>query len=123
MKKVKNETTGGWEMQFGATLISMSEKVLTNVNKKNYKVATIEFVDVHGEIQRTSAIVYEGNYKNEMKVGGLFLATATPSEQGVFIKVSHLDYNGERATDSMFGFDVEEISAEMVPNTAFEEQS
>ena len=108
MRKVVNETTGIEEMQFGGRLLSVSEKVLTNVNGKNYKVGTIEFKDIAEKQQRCTALVYEGNYKNGIKVGETYLCTATPTDQGVIVKMSHLTYNGDRASADMFGFEVVE---------------
>ena len=127
MKKVINKTTGVEEVQFGGKLVSISEQVLTNVNGKNYKVGTIDFEAADSTQKRCTALIYEGNYSHGLKVGETYLATATPTEQGVIVKLSHLTYNGDRATGDMFGF--EPIAAEnagaakgvMQPNVAFDE--
>jgi len=123
MRNVKNEQTGVVEKQFGGTLISISDKILKNSNGKEYKVATVEFEDINEKVQRCTALVYEGNYSKGIEEGETYLCTATPTEQGVIVKMSHLTYNGDRATPDMFGMDVvEEGSADPVKqaNTAFE---
>lgn len=125
MRKVLNETTGIEEMQFGGKLLSISESVLTNINGKKYKVATIEFEDIVGSIKRCTALVYEGNYQHGVTKGETYLCTATPTDQGVIVKMSHLVYNGDRATADMFGFDVVEegtATPTMQPNKEFESQ-
>jgi hypothetical protein len=125
MKKVINKTTGVEEVQFGGKLVSISDTALTNTNGKEYKVATIDFDAVDGSKKRCTALVYAGNYNHGLTVGETYLATATPTPQGVIVKLSHLTYNGDRATSEMFGFAgaVAETQpvAQMQPNTAFEE--
>ncbi len=122
MEKVLNEQTGVEEMKFGGKLISISDKVLTNVNNKNYKVVTIEFEDVNGKEARCSALCYEGNYQHGVDLGETYLCVATPTEQGVIVKMSHLTYNGERATADMFGFETVKETSDPVKqaNTSFE---
>jgi hypothetical protein len=125
MKKVINKVTGIEEVQFGGKLISISDAVLKNVNGTEYRVATIDFEDAAEKTRRCTALVYEKNYSHGLTVGETYLATATPTEQGVIVKLSHLTYNGDRATADMFGFeDVATETApskEMQPNTAFDE--
>lgn len=123
MKKVLNLTTGVEEMQFGGKLVSISDTVLTNTNGKEYKVATIDFEAADGSQKRCTALVYAGNYSHGLKIGETYLATATPTDQGVIVKLSHLTYNGERATADMFGFEAIAAKANpiTVPNKAFEE--
>lgn len=125
MKKVINKTTGVEEVQFGGKLVSISTQVLKNVNGTEYRVATIDFEDTAEKTRRCTALVYEKNYSHGLKVGETYLATATPTDQGVIVKLSHLTYNGDRATAEMFGFEgaIAENApvAQMQPNTAFEE--
>jgi len=109
MKNQVNEVTGNSEMQFISKLLSISEKVLVNVNGKNYKVATIEFVNADGELVRRSAFVYEGNYQNGMEIGTQYLTTAAKTidangEPSVIIHVSHLT-GADRATLDDFQFE------------------
>ena len=122
MKRVKNEHTGREEIQFGATLISISDKVLENSNKKKYKVATIEFENVDGKTVRSTALVYEGNYSKGLEIDQTYLAVATPMDDGaVIIQMSHLVYGGDIPTADMFGFDVvQEVDPVTQPNTEFE---
>ena len=123
MKKVLNETTGVEEVQFGGKLISISDKSLKNVNGTEYRVATIDFEDAEGKVRRCTALVYENNFKHGLTKGETYLATATPTESGVIVKLSHLTYNGDRATAEMFGFEAvaETASPAMQPNKAFDE--
>jgi hypothetical protein len=104
-----NQQTGAQEANFTAKLISMSEKVLTNVNQKNYKVGTIEFKDINEETQRTSCFIFEGNFKHGMVIGESYLTTATLTDQGVICRVSHLTGTPEKATANMFGFESQNI--------------
>lgn len=124
MRKVLNETTGIEEIQFGGKLISISDKVSTNVNGKNYKVATIDFEDASGNQQRCTSLVYEGNYSKGVVVGETYLCTATPTDNGVIVKMSHLTFNGDRATVEMFGFDAvaETAKPAMQPNPEFDKK-
>jgi len=108
MRKVKNETTGQIELRFNAKLLSISDTTLTNTNGKNYKVATVEFADKDGVIQKTSAIVYEGNYKKGMKIGETYMTTARQADDNVYLQISHLVGTGDLATLDMFDFGAEE---------------
>ena len=105
MKFQENKTTGAQEAVFAGKLLSISDKVLQNSNGTNYKVATIEFTDVAGVKRKTSALVYEGNYKHGMKIGEEYSATASLSGNDVYVRVSHLPASGERANADMFGFE------------------
>lgn len=100
-----NPTTNAQEATFGAKLLSISDKTLENSNGKNYKIATVEFKNINDEVCRTSAFVYEGNYNYGMEVGQTYLTTATKADKGVIVRVSHLIYGGQRATEDMFGFE------------------
>ena len=100
-----NPTTGNQEANFSAKLLSISEKTLVNSNDKNYKIATIEFKDINNETQRTSAFIYEGNYKYGMTIGESYLATASQVSDGVIVRLSHLVSNGNRPNADMFGFE------------------
>lgn len=112
-----NPTTGNQEARFEATLLSIADSTRQNSNGTNFKIVSIEFADVNGELQTSSAIAYEGNYNHGMEVGKKYLATATLSGDSVFINVSHLTYMmNTRATVDMFGFAISE-AAEEVLNT------
>lgn len=106
MKFEINPVTNRPEAKFSAKLITLSAKTLENSKGTNYKVATIEFVDDDGVLQRTSGFVFEGNYSKGMKIGETYLATAAIMDNGqdALIQVSHLIANGERATAAMFGY-------------------
>ena len=108
MKFEINETTNNQEASFGAKLLSISGKTLENSNGTRYRIANIEFEDINGNIQKSSAMVYEGNFNYGMEIGKTFLAKATLSGGQVYLQVSHLEYNGSRATADMFGFEIQE---------------
>lgn len=112
MKFQINEQTGTQEASFNGKLISISDKVLQNSNGKNYKVATVEFKDVNNETQRSTALVYEGNYSKGMEINESYLCTATVTDQGVIVRMSHLTGSGDRPTADMFGFNT---VAESIP--------
>src|SRR5690606_39079027 len=94
----------------GKLVAPLSEKTLVNANGKNFKVATIEFANVDGEMVRTSAICHEGNYsKGTMKVGEKYQCQVSiiPGYDSPFVSLSHLVAGGERATFDMFGISVD----------------
>jgi hypothetical protein len=122
MKFEINETTNNQEASFGAKLLSMSEKPLENTNGTIYRIANIEFEDINGKTQKSSAMVYEGNYNYGMEIGKTFLAKATLSEGQVYLTVSHLEFNGTRATVDMFGFEVEASAPAVVKATSRSKQ-
>ena len=107
MKRVINPMNGQIEYQFGAKMLTeLSQTTRENSNGKKFKVCTIEFADVNGEIQKVAAMVYEGNYSKGLKVGETYLATARKGDDGkAYIQMSHLVYSGATATTDMFGFD------------------
>ena len=112
MKKITNPATGQTEYQFeGKLLKALSETTLQNSNGKNYKLATIEFVDAHGVIQKASAMIYEGNYSKGVVVGKEYVCTARKgTDNQIYIQMSHLEANADRATIDMFA-DFEEVTA------------
>lgn len=106
MKFQINEKTNAQEASFGAKLISISEEARQNANGTNYKVVTVEFKDINNEVCRTSAMIYENNYKHGLTVGETYLTTATSNDEGgAYVRMSHLVYGGVRATADMFGFE------------------
>lgn len=114
MKRITNDTNGRVRFSLGAELISMGDTVLTNVNGKEYVVATCKFTDVKGIERVVTAMVYSGNYNHKdanFVPGTKYLTTATITERdgkpSVIMQMSHLVYTeGELATADMF--DVEE---------------
>jgi len=92
------------QIQFPGKLISISEATLKNTNGKNYKVCEVEFTNVKGEIVKRSALAYEGNYDKGMKVGNEYLCTASQTESGVIIQVSHLNGTADRPNTTDFDF-------------------
>lgn len=122
MKFEINEVTNNQEASFGAKLLSMSEKQLENANGTIYRIANIEFEDINGKTQKSSAMVYEGNYNYGMEIGKTFLTKATLSDGQVYLQVSHLEYNGTRATVDMFGFEVEATAPAVVKATSKSKQ-
>jgi hypothetical protein len=103
----KNPVTGNPTAQFQAKLVSeLSENVLQNSNKKNYRICTVEFENSKGEIQRASASIYEGNYSKGVTVGKTYLTQVTIVNGQAYLQMSHLE-NAARATADAFGFEVE----------------
>lgn len=113
MRTQKNEQTGQVEVVFSAELLTLSENVLQNSNDKNYKVAGIKFKDKNGTIQKSTAMIYEGNYQHGLEIGKDYLATASKGDDGnVYIRLSHLEYVDNRATVDMFNFSTSEVKAD-----------
>ena len=92
------------QLQFTGKLINLSEATLKNTNGKNYKVAEVEFTNAKGELVKRSAVVYEGNYGKGMTIGNEYLCTASQTEQGVIIQVSHLNGTADRPDTTDFDF-------------------
>lgn len=109
MKKVINKITGNVEFEFSGKMIApLSETTLQNSNGKNFKLATIEFVDVNGVIQKASAMIYEGNYSKGVEVGKEYLCVARKSDGKIYIQMSHLIAGAGFASEDMFdAFDSE----------------
>ena len=115
MKTVINSQTGLEEVQFSAELLSVSDNELSYPNSqgetKLYRLATIRFKDVNGEVQETSATIPAANYAYGMQVGENYLATAKAdmsvnAQPGdVIINLSHLKQApiAPRAKVDMFG--------------------
>ena len=112
MKKITNPVTGKTEYQFeGKLLKELSTTTLQNSNGKNYKIATIEFVDAYGVIQKASAMIYEGNYSKGVTVGKEYNCVARKGTNNqIYIQMNHLEPNADRATIDMFA-DFEEVEA------------
>lgn len=109
MNKVFNEVTKKWEVQFPATLLSISDSPLTNQNGKNYLVGTVRYKNVKGESKTASAVIYEGNYSKGMEVGETYLCTANQDDKGnTYLRLSHL-MQTERASADDFDFSAEAV--------------
>lgn len=124
MKKVINPVTKQVEFQIEAKMVTpLSETTLTNKNGKNYKLTTIEFADKNGEVQRASAVIYEGNYSKGVKVGEAYLATARKADDGkIYLQMSHLPASAGFATSDMFeAFDEAPVKASAPVNISARE--
>ena len=124
--------TGQPQVQFQAQLLGLSENELQNSNGKNYLIAKIRFINPNGEEIRSSAHIYEGNYKYlfenvgkivngivytremavENMINNIYLATATKTDRGVYIQLSHLEQTPAFAGED--NFDFEEVSVDKV---------
>lgn len=108
MRKVEREYNGQKyvELQFAAKLTSIASTPMENVNGKKFYPCSIEFADKNGEIQKTSAMMYEGNYNHGVTVGEEYAASAVKTSQGVLVRVSHLSpIVADRPNETMFDFD------------------
>ncbi len=105
-KKVINKVTNQVQTQFEAKLISIADapKEMQNAKQTLYRNCTIQFADKDAVEQTVSALMYESNYAYGVEVGKSYLATATKTDRGVLISVSHLVAT-TRPTEDMFGFD------------------
>lgn len=117
MKKIENDSNGNPRVQFNGTLLSkISDNIFTNVNGKNYKVATVQYAAASGEIKQATVMVYEGNYSHpslqgkELAVGNDYRCTATrlvrDGKPSVIIQMSHLLAGSIADVDD---FDFEEV--------------
>lgn len=99
---VFNEYTKQNEVQFQATLVSLSDTEMENKNGTPYYLATVEFENAKGINVQRSAIVYKANADNGMTPGKSYLCTAITGDQGTLIRMSHLE-QAARATADDFG--------------------
>lgn len=112
-----NEKTQTVELVTGAKLVSISQNPLTNKNKTVYYLCNVEIIDMKGQEQTITAVLYQGNLDraNEqggMKVGEMYSLTIVPptsKEQGPLVKLSHLASSAGRATADMFDFGDESV--------------
>jgi len=112
MRKLAEQNQLGQDQYaFAATLLSVAEKALTNVNGKEYNPASIKFVDAHGKEQTTSCVIYAANLAKGMEVGKEYAATAAITPQGPFITLAPFAPNAERATVDMFATVATEVAA------------
>lgn len=102
MKQIENSPQGNTRFTFEGKLTKIGTTILQNSNGKNYKIVDIEFADVNGEVQKSSAAVYEGNYSKGIEVGKSYLTTATIVGTQPYLQMSHLEANAGRASVSMF---------------------
>jgi len=91
MKKVLNPVTGKTEVQFTSTLLSINDELTENSNGTMYARCTVEFKNQKGEIKKSTAIIYENNFKHGVEVGQKYLTTANKGNDGnVYLRMSHL---------------------------------
>jgi len=129
MKDQFNKVTGNWEKVFNAELLSVGDQVkkFNNEKQTEYRNSTIRFADANGKTQQVHAVIYESSYRHGMKLGEKYMATASPTDNGVFVSLGHLAYS-EEADSNMFGkFSAEdapfkEETAETTNPTSFEER-
>jgi hypothetical protein len=106
MRKVMQKDQHGVErevIQFQAKLISVG-KLAANTNGTPLRYCDIEFTNAKGEVKRSGGVtIYETNFEKGMEVGETYLATAIPTDQGVFVQLSHLQGGADKATADDFG--------------------
>jgi len=124
MKFTKNDK-GQVVATFSAELLSISDdaNIQKNVNGTEYRIAGIKFVDNNGVEQKTTAVMYESNFKHGVEIGESYLTQATQTDQGVWMQVSHLTSITNRATADMFGFAEASIEAEIKEKSLEETRS
>jgi hypothetical protein len=106
MRKVMQKDQNGIErevIQFQAKLIAVG-KLTANTNGTPLRYCDIEFTNAKNEIKRSGGVtIYESNFEKGMEVGETYLATAIPTDQGVFVQLSHLQGGADKATADDFG--------------------
>ena len=111
MKKVWNEVTEKYDVQFQGKLISIAsdENVFENSNGTKYRPCTINFKDSHGNPQTSQAIIYEANFEKGMEIGVSYLCTASEGDaRGPIITVSHLTA-AARVSNDAFDFSAPKV--------------
>lgn len=81
------------EVVFEAKVLSINPNPRENTNGKLYYVCTLEFEDVHENLQKTFGIIYDSNMQYGVEPGEYKMCTARLDENNnVYIQVSHLPY-------------------------------
>lgn len=88
MREIENNTKGNKRFEFVAKMISMDDPVLQNTNGKNYKLSTIEFLDVNNILQQAKSAIYEAVYKNGVEINSKFAAIATIADDKAYVNVT-----------------------------------
>jgi len=108
-KRIADNAKGNPVFQGSVKLIApLSETTIPNSNGKNFKVATVQYVNNKGVLCQCGASIYEGNYgKGPLTVGEEYLANVTiaPNKAGVqtaYMQMSHLVAGGGFADVSDF---------------------
>ena len=96
-KQILNETTGKFEFQFGAELVSIntnSPQKYTNAagEEKTYYLGAVNFTYPNGvEAKAVTTSIYDKSLQHGMKVGDVLLSTLSRTDEGtMFIRTSHL---------------------------------
>lgn len=96
-KQILNETTGKFEFQFGAELVSIntnSPQKYTNAagEEKTYYLGSVNFTYPNGvEAKSVTTSIYEKSYGHGMKIGDVLLSTLSRNDKGeMYIRTSHL---------------------------------
>ena len=99
------------EAQVTAQLISIAEDARENVNGTLYRPCQVKF-DNNGTPVTCGAIMYEGNFKQGVEIGGHYLATISkrPGADRPSLQLSHLEQS-IGLTDDMFDYSAEEETA------------
>ena len=71
-----NPTSGAFEAQFQAKLISLGTTVMTNKNGTEYVVGSIQFPNSDGQLVTRSAICYKANADKGLVIGETYISTA-----------------------------------------------
>jgi len=116
MRKIENDQNGNTRVAFGATLLSIAEKVLelNNEKKTQYRPASIKFTDANGVVQTTSCMIFEKNVAKGMVVGNEYHAVATLLPAGPIITLAPFAPNADRPTQDMFAVEASETVATKV---------
>lgn len=101
--EIKIDNNGNEYARFAAKLLSYADTTRKNSNGTEYRVATIEYVNIDGELTTSNAMLYQNNFKHGMEVNQVYLASAKPNDEGgVYLSISHL-IHAERPTADSFG--------------------
>ena len=114
----QNETTGNYEANFSAKLMSVSDKTFASNNEKGtlYRAVTIQLENGNS----FQGIMYESNYKHGVTIGNSYLCRAINSgkDENVLLTVSHLAA-APRATTKDFGFSLADVKEEIKSDAGF----
>ena len=113
-KPVLNETTGKTDFNFPATLVSMSDKIMTNSNGTEYVLGNVDFTYPNGlPAKSVTTQIFKKSLDHGITVGTTLLSTLSRDDEGnMWIRTSHLPAGNNIDIDA-FGSMFDDVKAEV----------
>lgn len=110
-KPVLNEQSGKTDFNFPATLVSISDKILTNVKGTEYVLGNVDFTYPNGQPAKSvTTQIFKKSLDHGITVGSTLLSTLSRDDEGrMWIRTSHLPAGNGIDTDA-FGSMFDEVA-------------